>query len=51
MCGNSERALSEIVQFISKADLERARLIEEARAMYESIFPQVKPVGQAKPKR
>ena len=49
MCDNSERVLSEIAQFVSKADLERAQLIEEARAMYESIFPQVKPVGQPKP--
>ena len=28
-----------VVQFIAKRDLERARLIREARAIYESIFP------------
>jgi hypothetical protein len=27
------------VRFIPKSELERARLIEEARARYESIFP------------
>jgi len=31
--------MGEVVQFIPKRDLERARLIQEARAIYESIFP------------
>ena len=31
--------MGEVVQFVSKADLERARLIREARAIYESVFP------------
>jgi hypothetical protein len=32
--------MGEVVQFIRKPDLDRAaRLIEEARAIYESIFP------------
>jgi hypothetical protein len=31
--------MGEVVQFVSKSDLERARLIREARAIYESIFP------------
>ena len=31
--------MSEVVQFIRKRDLERARLIQEARAIYEGIFP------------
>jgi hypothetical protein len=31
--------MGEVVQFIPKRDLDRARLIQEARAMYESIFP------------
>jgi hypothetical protein len=31
--------MSEVVQFIPKRDLERACLIQEARATYESIFP------------
>jgi hypothetical protein len=34
-----EEQLGEVVQFITKRDLERARLIQEARAIYESIFP------------
>ena len=31
--------MGEIVQFIPKHDLDRARLIQEARAIYEGIFP------------
>jgi hypothetical protein len=47
-----ERPLGEIVRFISKSDLERARLIREARAIYESIFPSVAPVSEPRdPKR
>jgi hypothetical protein len=36
--------MAEIVRFVSKSELERARLIREARAMYERIFP---PTDQA----
>ena len=47
-----ERPLGEIVRFISKSDLERARLIREARAIYERIFPPVAPVSEPRdPKR
>jgi len=31
--------VGEIVQFSPKSELERARLIREARAIYDSIFP------------
>jgi hypothetical protein len=31
--------MGEVVQFIPKRDLDRARLIREARAIYEGIFP------------
>jgi hypothetical protein len=31
--------MGDIVKFVSKADLERARLVREARANYESVFP------------
>ncbi|QQO31143.1 hypothetical protein JJC00_21055 [Bradyrhizobium diazoefficiens] len=31
--------MGEIVRFIPKSELERARLIREARALYDSIFP------------
>ncbi|WP_314959673.1 hypothetical protein [Bradyrhizobium cosmicum] len=35
--------MSEIVQFVPKSELERARLIREARAIYDSIFPPAAP--------
>ena len=35
--------MSEIVQFVPKSELERARLIREARAIYDSIFPSAAP--------
>jgi hypothetical protein len=31
--------MGDVVRFIAKSELERARLIREARAKYESIFP------------
>jgi len=31
--------VGDIVQFVSKSELERARLIREARAIYDGIFP------------
>jgi hypothetical protein len=31
--------MGEVIRFVSKSQRERARLIREARAMYESIFP------------
>jgi len=31
--------MAELIRFVPKAELERARLIREARAIYESIFP------------
>ena len=34
-----ESPMGEVVRFIPKSELERARLIREARAKYESIFP------------
>jgi hypothetical protein len=37
--------MGEVVQFVRKRDLERARLIREARAIYESIFPTAAPAG------
>jgi hypothetical protein len=35
--------VGEIVRFIPKSELERARLIAEARAIYDSIFPPAVP--------
>jgi hypothetical protein len=37
--------MGEVVQFIPKRDLERVRLIREARAIYERIFPQEDPAS------
>jgi hypothetical protein len=31
--------MSDVVRFVPKAELERARLIREARAHYERAFP------------
>ena len=33
--------MGEVIRFVPKSELERARLIREARAIYESIFPSV----------
>jgi hypothetical protein len=31
--------MGEVIAFVSKSERERLRLIREARAIYESIFP------------
>jgi len=36
--------MGQVIRFISKSERERARLIREARATYESIFPPADPV-------
>lgn len=36
--------MGKVVQFVSNSDRERTRLIREARAIYESIFPSSDPV-------
>ena len=36
--------MSDVVKFVPKAELERLRLIREARAHYERVFP---PADQA----
>jgi hypothetical protein len=38
--------MGEIIRFISKSDRERIRLIREARAIYESVFPPADPDEQ-----
>jgi hypothetical protein len=43
----SERPMGEVIRFVPKSELERARLIREARAIYESIFPPADTVGSA----
>ncbi len=37
--------MGEIIRFVPKAERERARLIREARAIYDSIFPPADPAG------
>jgi len=38
--------VGEVIRLIPKPDLERARLIQEARAIYERIFPTEKPASE-----
>jgi len=38
--------MGEVVRLVPKSELERARLIREARAIYESIFPPADPVSE-----
>jgi hypothetical protein len=38
--------MSEIIRFVPKSERERVRLIREARAIYDSIFPPADPVRE-----
>lgn len=38
--------MGQVIQFVSKSERERVRLIQEARAIYDSIFPPVDPAGE-----
>jgi hypothetical protein len=38
--------MGNVVQFIPKSERERVRLIREARAIYDSIFPLGDPVSE-----
>jgi len=38
--------MGEIVRFIPKSELERARIIREARAIYDRIFPPADQVSE-----
>ncbi|WP_426611908.1 hypothetical protein [Bradyrhizobium sp. McL0616] len=38
--------MGQVIQFVSKSERERVRLIQEARAIYDSIFPPADPVGE-----
>jgi hypothetical protein len=38
--------MGEVVRFVPKAEMERARLIREARANYERIFPPANQVSE-----
>ena len=37
--------MCEVIRFVPKSERERARLIREARAIYDSIFPRADPVS------
>ena len=37
--------MGEIIRFVPKSERERTRLVREARALYDSIFPPADPVG------
>jgi hypothetical protein len=37
--------MGNVIRFIPKSERERVRLIREARAIYDSIFPAANPVG------
>lgn len=43
--------MGEVIRFVPKSERERARLIREARAIYDSIFPLTDPVSEDQSKR
>ena len=40
--------MGDVIRFVSKSERERARLVREARAIYDSIFPPADPVRRDK---
>ena len=38
--------MGKVIRFIPKSERERVRLIREARAIYDSIFPPADPVSE-----
>ena len=42
--------MGEVVRFIPKAERERIRLMREARALYDSVFPPTKSVNAQRDK-
>ena len=38
--------MGEVIRFVPKSERERGRLIREARAIYDSIFPRADPVSE-----
>jgi hypothetical protein len=42
--------VGEVIEFVSRSERERARLIREARAIYDSVFPPSDPVGEQRDK-
>jgi hypothetical protein len=46
-----EANMGEVIRFIPKAERERIRLIREARAMYDSVFPPSNSIKERRGKR
>ena len=42
--------MGEVIRFVPKSERERARLIREARMMYDSVFPPSDPVREQRDK-
>ena len=42
--------MGEVIRFIPKSERERVRLIREARAIYDGIFPPADPVRERQDK-
>ena len=42
--------MGEVIRFVPKTEREQARLIREARAMYDSIFPPADPISEQQDK-
>ena len=42
--------MGEVIRFVPKAERDRTRLIREARAMYDRIFPPVNPISEQQDK-
>ena len=38
--------MGEVIRFIPKSEIERARLVREARAIYDSIFPSADAISE-----
>ena len=38
--------MGEVIRFVSRSERERVRLIREARAIYDGIFPPADPVSE-----
>jgi hypothetical protein len=39
-------SMGEVIRFVSKSERERVRLVREARAIYDGIFPPADPVSE-----
>ncbi len=43
--------MGEVIRFVPKSELERARLVREARAIYDSVFPPNDPAASERQER